>query len=673
MHHAPFDDLPRTEANHFTLYYFAAVAHIIHQLRSNLEEFPFLEGYQEELTRKNVADLDINGWIYTIASWERTADHHLPLRALQQSLDYRTILLLFCIGLIEEDNRFGAVFESLQPTPVQRPTWGLMTTWWRDADDDNAIRQALKQLRNLMLIEVTNLEVPRPEWTLQPTSVLWDALRGDASETPLPWLLHQPVETLALSHQLILPQNIAQALTRLPMLLETGEVQTLVIRGALHGGRRTLCGSVARALGRGMLQVEGLRVEAEQRIATTLAMILNALPVFVLDPGPGETVQLPKSGKTFAVILGQQGGLSGDCMQRSFSLVLEAPSPQLRRAHWLATLPRIDPIVLSSIAANFRMASGNIQRTARLARSYATLDDRDIVTQTDIQQAARALNKQALETLAVHIEAEGNWSHLAISADTHRDLRDLEARCRYREQLREGVGVALHNQLRPGVRALLQGPSGTGKTLAAKILAAVLQRDLYKVDLANVVNKYIGETEKNLSRLFALAEQLDVVLLLDEGDALLAQRTAVRTSNDRYANLETNYLLQRLESFEGILLLTTNTAENIDAAFQRRMDVVIDFRPPDAAERWVIWQLHLPADHDVDLASLKEIAARCQLTGGQIRNAVLHAAMLAITHLQTPRISSEHLQTAVQREYRKAGAVYPVRRPVVVAVAAGGR
>src|SRR5207302_3530655 len=142
--------------------------------------------------------------------------------------------------------------------------------------------------------------------------------------------------------------------------------------------------------------------------------------------------------------------------------------------------------------------------------------------------------------------------------------------------------------------ALFSGPSGTGKTLAARLLAAALQMDLYRLDLSAVVNKYIGETEKNLNQLFARAEELDVILLLDEGDALLTQRTSVQTSNDRYANLETNFLLQRLESFEGILIVTTNAGQRIDTAFQRRMDVVIPFQAPDVAERWSIWRLHLP-------------------------------------------------------------------------------
>jgi len=216
------------------------------------------------------------------------------------------------------------------------------------------------------------------------------------------------------------------------------------------------------------------------------------------------------------------------------------------------------------------------------------------------------------------------------------------------------------------VRALFSGPSGTGKTLAAQLLAAELQMDLYRLDLSAVVNKYIGETEKNLDQVFARAEELDVILLLDEGDSLLTQRTNVQTSNDRYANLETNYLLQRLESFESILIVTTNAVDRIDNAFQRRMDVVVDFRPPDAAERWNIWQMHLPAGHEIDAAMINEIAGRCVMTGGQIRNAALHASVLALEEAGV--MTSHHLEAAVHREYRKLGAVCPLRRTASLAM-----
>jgi SpoVK/Ycf46/Vps4 family AAA+-type ATPase len=162
-----------------------------------------------------------------------------------------------------------------------------------------------------------------------------------------------------------------------------------------------------------------------------------------------------------------------------------------------------------------------------------------------------------------------------------------------------------------------------------------------------------------LSKVFSRVEELDVILLLDEGDALLTQRTSVSNSNDRYANLETNYLLQRLESFDGILIVTTNASERIDGAFQRRMDVVIDFAMPNAQERWTIWQMHLPPHHAIPASVLEEAASRCELTGGQIRNAALHASLLALN--ESGVVTGPQLEAAIRREYRKAGSVCPLR------------
>jgi hypothetical protein len=323
------------------------------------------------------------------------------------------------------------------------------------------------------------------------------------------------------------------------------------------------------------------------------------------------------------------------------------PDPELRRRAWQVFAPAVNGC--ASTAAGFRLPCGQIQRAASLASSSAALEGRDTFAPADVRAACRALHRHSFETLAQHVDTSGGWAQLAVNPDTADELRSLELRCRYRERIPGG----------PGVRALLKGPSGTGKTLAAKALASALEMDLYRVDLSTVMNKYIGETEKNLNQIFSLAEELDVILFLDEGDALLAPRTGVQSSNDRYANLETNYLLQRVESFEGILIVATNAGDRIDSAFQRRMDVVIAFRPPESAERWTIWQLHLPADHAVEASFLSEVARRCVLTGGQIRNAALHATLLAMDcgGAVTPSI----LRSAVEREYRKAGGVCPLR------------
>jgi SpoVK/Ycf46/Vps4 family AAA+-type ATPase len=248
---------------------------------------------------------------------------------------------------------------------------------------------------------------------------------------------------------------------------------------------------------------------------------------------------------------------------------------------------------------------------------------------------------------------------LVVGAETHGRLIELLQRCRHREGLRAHLGAGFGGSAHVGVRALFVGVSGTGKTLAARLLAAELGKDLYRVNLAAVVNKYIGETEKNLHHILSQAEALDVVLLLDEGDALLGTRTEIRSSNDRYANLETNFLLQRLEQYQGIAIVTTNAAHTIDSAFQRRMDVIARFDPPQAEERLRIWGLHLPADHQIDPIYVQHVSAQCVLTGAQIRNIVLHAALLAVDAGQP--IRQGHLEAALRGEYQKAGAVFPMQ------------
>jgi len=675
-HTAPaFDDLPRTPLQHFRLHYLASVAHVIDQVtevfptaEAAFQELPFLVGYLEELARRGAPRCEARWWSDTIRAWEQTAPGHLPLRALREAagLDDRALSLLFCCGLTEEDGRFGLLFEALQATPgVHRPTQGLLNAWWREPSDGGEVRRALRRLRDLGLVRVVNPDAPRLEHALEPSGPLWDALRGEVHEAPAPWLRHRPAEALAPAADLVLPDEAHGTLARLPTLLASGEVRSLIVRGPSHGGRRTLVGAVARALGRGLLEVTdlgGAAADERAQTAGTLAALLHAMPVLVVDPGPGESVALPSpacADGPLAVVLGRQGGVTGPLVEQALAITLDTPDPAARRRHWRASGALAGSDV-DTAAARFRMTSGNLRRSARLARSYAALAGRAAASLDDVQQASRALHHQALDTLATRLDAAGDWSHLAVGGETQRALSDLERRCRHREHLHTAVGPALQHELRPGVRAVFQGPSGTGKSLAARLLASVLGMDLYRVDLALVVNKYIGETEKNLGRIFSLAEELDVILLLDEGDALLARRTAVQTSNDRYANLETNYLLQRIESFDGILLLTTNAPDHIDGAFHRRMDVTVDFRAPEAPERWAIWQLHLPVDHQVDPQLVREVAARCQLTGGQIRNAVLHAAMLALDDgapMRTP-----HLEAAVQREYHKAGALCPLRR-----------
>jgi hypothetical protein len=681
----PFDHLPRTPAAHFKLYFLATVARVLDELAVTCgsdeaadEQFPFLVDYREELSVLQPAGLDAaesrRWWREALAEWERGASSHLPLARLARAarLNHDCLTLFLCAGLVEEDARFGQLFETVQETPGQRrPNASLLGAWWREPEDCRGVRANMRRLRDAGLVQFLNCDAPRAEWALQAQPALWDALRGETHNAPAAWARYRAASELAELSDLVLPPAVAARVAHAPALLASGEATAFVVRGPGRNGRGTLAGAVAKKLGLGVLEIEAAapgtdsaRVDEERwRVAGPLAAALNAMPVVRLDLAPGDTFSLPPlqcCQSPLAVVAGRQGGVAGAGVERALTFTIPMPGRCDRREHWRRALAGRPCRELEEIAEDFRMTSGNVRRAARLARVYGSLEGRDELTAADVREAARALGREALETLATRVETEGDWSLLSVAAHTFAELRALEARCRQRERLTEGVGAAVGGALTGGVRALFSGASGTGKTLAARLLAASLGKDLYRLDLSTVVNKYIGETEKNLSQIFARAEELDVVLLLDEGDALLTQRTDVSNANDRYANLETNYLLQRLESYEGILVVTTNAHDRIDSAFQRRMDVSVNFAPPDSSERWSIWQSHLPASHGVGHALLDEVAHRCELTGGQIRNAVLHAAAVALA--EGSQVSDAHVEEAVRREYRKAGAVCPLRR-----------
>ena len=673
---SPFGDVPKTIAAHFDLYFLAAVSDLMRRLEkvfgtreAVFAEFPFLNNYDEQLAGRepdilpdeNAADW----WENALLDWEKNCPAQMPLSELRKnfSLSFSHLILLLTIGLVEEDGRFGAVFEFLNETSEEkRPTFGLLNNWQRENEANISALSLIRRLQDLGLIQFGNTENPRSEQTLKVSELLWDVLRGEMEFGSGELVKFTDSSELLPLDELILSDDLRRQISVLPSIIRRGEIQTVIVRGAHHNSRKTILGAIAHSLEMGLLEVKNAEIKNDERwkIIGTLSVLLKAMPVFILDVAPGETVEFPplaKAVKAVGVTLGKQGGIGGEASEKSITLTVNLPDENERRAHWIECLTESDE--LEEISERFRLSGGNIRRAAALAASYAALENRKKIALSDIQQAARTLNRQSLDTLATHLEPlEADWNFLAVREETMGDLRQLEERCRIRENLRKHVGAGLRGQLQAGVRALFNGSSGTGKTYAARLLAAALQKDLYRLDLSTVVNKYIGETEKNLARVFSFVEELDVILLLDEGDALLTRRTDVGSANDRYANLETNYLLQRLESFEGILIVTTNANDRIDSAFQRRMDTVVEFAAPDAEERRRIWNLHLPENNDILPNRFEEINQRCKLTGGQIRNISLHAASLALA--EKSLLNSDHLESAVRREYRKMGAICPL-------------
>lgn len=269
----------------------------------------------------------------------------------------------------------------------------------------------------------------------------------------------------------------------------------------------------------------------------------------------------------------------------------------------------------------------------------------------DLDGAVRRLVAGKLERLAKRVRATRGWDDIVLSADRMAQLRSIVTRYRFAATVYDRWGFDAG--LSRGLVALFSGPSGTGKTLAAEVIGAELGLDIFRLDLSSVVSKYIGETEKNLEEVFEAASAGNVVLFFDEADALFGKRSEVKDARDRYANIEVSYLLQRLENYDGIVVLATNFQNNIDEAFVRRIHERVEFVLPNEPERSTIWRQNIPAAAPIDGLDIPWLAKQFELSGGQIRNAVVHAAFLAAA--DTGPITMERMVLSVASELRKGG------------------
>jgi SpoVK/Ycf46/Vps4 family AAA+-type ATPase len=307
----------------------------------------------------------------------------------------------------------------------------------------------------------------------------------------------------------------------------------------------------------------------------------------------------------------------------------------------------------------FPFGAERVRQASGLAHSEAALRNPPDPTpnMADLVRAGRALAAPSLQRFAVTVAPRFDWDDLVLPADRKQQLQSVAARVTNRAIVQRDWGFGEKLSRGRGVAVLLSGPPGTGKTMAAEVLANALALDLFQIDLSTVVSKYIGETERQLSTIFAEAEQGQCILFFDECDAIFGKRTEVKDAHDRYANTEVNYLLQRLEQYEGTVLLATNFQKNIDEAFLRRLHDSIDFPFPDEAAREQIWRKqfpeHAPVDPNLDYGHL---AAQFKLSGGHIRNAALYAAYRAAEEGgRKATIGMAHVLEGVRREFQKQG------------------
>jgi hypothetical protein len=449
----------------------------------------------------------------------------------------------------------------------------------------------------------------------------------------------------------------------------------VLIEGAPGSGRRTAIAGVAQVVGvevvvldlrrlpHGMAALEtaliGLRRECRLRDAIPLVADVDEIggpqgdaagPLRVLarviDEVPGP----------FVVTTGRPG-FELPVARSLVRVHWPIPDTQTRRALWLRALGRDAPAVeaeLDDIAIRYRLGAGGVARaveSARLAAGFQPLSAHHVV------DGIRANIAERLGELATRQEVSQSWDELVLSPDILDQVKMLTARVRHANQVLEGWGLSAKLARGQGVAALFSGPPGTGKTMVAGLIARALDLELYQVDLSKVVSKWVGETEKQLAKIFEAAEAGHALLLFDEADALFAKRTDVKSAVDRYANLEVNYLLQRIESFGGVSILTTNLEASIDPALRRRLAASIVFWPPDVEERQRLWRGMLatraPTAGAIDVRALA--TEFDEMTGANIRNAVIAAAFLAAA--EAAPITQSRLERAARGEYLAMGRV----------------
>jgi SpoVK/Ycf46/Vps4 family AAA+-type ATPase len=340
-------------------------------------------------------------------------------------------------------------------------------------------------------------------------------------------------------------------------------------------------------------------------------------------------------------------------------VALAAPAAPVRKTLWAAAVGDEAPGLASAIervAVRYRMGAGGIGGAVRAARAAALARD-GVLGSDDLTEGVRVTVGHRFGDLARRIDVSKTWDDLVVADDVREQIELLTARARHAYQVLETWGFGSRTAGGGGLAVLLSGPPGTGKTMVAGLLARALDLDLYQVDLSKVVSKWIGETEKNLSRVLDAADAGHALLLFDEADALFARRTEVRGSNDRNANLEVAHLLQRIEAFGGVTVLTTNIESSIDPALRRRLADHIIFPKPGRKERETLWMRLLagkaPVAAGIDFAKLA--AEFPDLAGGHIRNAVVSAAFLAAAGRTT--IGHDHLERAAWNEYRAIGRI----------------
>ncbi len=587
----------------------------------------------------------------------------LHLLARQFNLtEFEEKVILLCFAP-EEDPAFADLFAYLQDQASRKyATLHLaLTLFGNDARARNSFLPSAP-LRRYALVELVNDPLPATALAHQPLRLparVADYLRGvnRLSTAVSPYLTPLPPLPIAPSHE-----QLADQLSRW-LANHASEPPVVNLVGSQDVGRQAVAQAVCHRTG---LQLVKLRLPdpaealllrplfAREAVLSQMAYYLEMTPGTPADT-PWATAVPSWLEQLEAVLL--VGSTERMVWERpSITVSVHRPPSSEQYQLWQQALA---PQLLSShhnlaaLVQQFNFGPGAIVVAANAAKIQAQLrasDNGAFITPSDLWQACRQQSGPRLGQLARRIDPVYAWDDIVLPANLMQQLQELAAQGAQRHRVYETWGFGAQMNRGRGISALFAGPSGTGKTMAAEILANALALDLYRIDLSGVVSKYIGETEKNLKQVFDAAEQSGAILFFDEADALFGKRTEVKDSHDRYANIEVNYLLQRMEEYGGLAILATNRKSALDKAFLRRLRFLLDFPFPDANGRFHIWQKVFPAQaplNEVDFATL----ARLEIPGGNIRNIALNAAFLAAA--QDSPIEMTHIMAAARREYAK--------------------
>jgi hypothetical protein len=566
--------------------------------------------------------------------------------------------LLLLSGLAEEHEGYAAVLRTLHPHGEPYPSAGLAAQFLcRDRDERQALRGLLEggSLVAAGALRLTG-DAPLYERSLRTAEALWSVLHGLDTWPESVSTLPGRAAAYGLDEWLASP-DASPAIKSLERettctVLVTADHEEIAFQRALaltEAAGRTAAGVAFPAGG-----VAGL-----ERLIGVHALARGAIPVLRLTHVDGPTASEAPSFGRFpgaVVFCGRTGCVTIRGRRPLVAVAAEPMTAAARRAMWSLTLPELAGQA-GPLARRYPLEPSTADDLAADLRHLEALEERPLQF-ADVAHATRARSNLALATGVRLLRPRATFDSLVLPRDRLARLHEAIERLTWQWRVFDEWGFLDGRPGTRGVRLLFSGPSGTGKTLAAEVLAGELGVDLLIVDVSRVVSKWLGETEKNLAAVFDSAERAHAVLFFDEADSLFSKRTQVSDAHDRYANLETAYLLSRLERFEGLAVLATNLRQNLDQAFLRRLEFVLEFDEPGREERRALWRCHLPPGAplagDVDL---DELAGLYPVVGGVIRNATVAAGFRAAA--DGGAIQRRHFVHALRREYEKVGKAFP--------------